>query len=161
MKKLIKPIVLMLMTIPASTSFAGQASGCGVGTILFEGKSGYMANILAATSNTSTGNTFAVSSGTLGCDKDAVVDNQFQRKLFVANNLDSLSNEIAQGQGDHLTSLASLMGIEKKDQTEFYSVTQNQYSVLFKKGNINADQVLATLDKILLNNPILSRYVKA
>ena len=151
----------MKTTIPATTSFAGQASGCGVGTILFEGKSGYMANILAATSNTSTGNTFAVSSGTLGCDKDAVVDNQFQRKLFVANNLDSLSHEIAQGQGDHLTSLASLMGIEKKDQTVFYSVTQNQYSVLFKKGHINADQVLATLDKILLNNPILSRYVKA
>lgn len=160
MKRLIKPAVFILMTVPATTSFAGQASGCGVGTIMFEGKSGYMANILAATSNISTGNTFAVSSGTSGCDKDAVVDNQYQRKLFVANNLDSLSHEIAQGQGDHLTSLASLMGIEKIDQAAFYSVAQDQYGVLFKKGDINADQVLATLDKILLANPVLARYVK-
>lgn len=161
MNKFIKTAAFVLMAGPVSTVFAGSTSGCGLGQTIFEGQGGMMPNILAITTNgTSGNNTFGMTSGTSGCDAEAVVTNEYQRKLFVVNNLDNLSQEMAQGQGDHLTSLATLMGVTETDQSAFYELTQNQYGSLFNSSEVNADQIIAALDDAMLQDSALSKYVR-
>lgn len=160
MNRLIKSAVFVLMATPISTVMAGSGSGCGVGQIVFEGQSGLFPNVLAVTTNGTFVNTFAVTSGTSGCDAEGVVTNEYQRKIFVASNLDTLSQEMAQGQGDHLTSLASLMGVSKEDQSAFYTFTQNQYGSLFNTSDVSAENLIAGLDSAMLQDPKLAKYVR-
>lgn len=161
MNKLIKSAAFVLMAAPVSLAFAGTGSGCGLGATVFEGQSGLFPNILAATTNGTSGNqTFGLTSGTSGCDAEAVVTNEYQRKVFVANNLDNLSQEMAQGQGDHLASLATLMGVAKEDQSAFYSFTQSQYGSLFNTSEVSADQVIAALDSAMMQDASMAKYVR-
>ena len=101
-----------------------------------------------------------MTSGTLGCDPENTVSNEYQRKVFVASNMDNLAQEMAQGQGDHLASLAELMGVAKEDKPAFYSFTQDQYASLFSKPDVDAQQMLASLDSAMTTNPVLSKYAK-
>ena len=165
MNKLSKSAAIFLLAIPlstlSSTTLAGTTSGCGLGSVVFEGQSGLLPNILAMTTNTglSSNQILGLTSGTSACDETVVVTNEYQRKIFVSNNLDSLSHEIAQGQGDHLSSLATLMGVSLKDQPLFFSFAQNQYGTLFNSSDINADQLIAALNDAMRLNPALSKYV--
>lgn len=161
MNKIIKSAAFVLLATPAVSAFAGSSSGCGLGAMVFEGQTGLMANVLAATTNNIIiPQTFAISTGTLGCDPENVVSNEYQRKVFVASNMDNLAQEMAQGQGDHLASLAELMGVAKEDKPAFYSFTQDQYASLFGKPDVDAQQMLASLDGAMTMDPVLSKYAK-
>ena len=73
MNKFIKSAAFVLMAAPVSMAFAGTGSGCGLGATVFEGQSGLFPNVLAATTNGTFGNqTFGLTSGTSGCDAEAV-----------------------------------------------------------------------------------------
>ena len=74
--------------------------------------------------------------------------------------MDNLAQEMAQGQGDHLASLAELMGVAKEDKPAFYSFTQDQYASLFGKPDVDAQQMLASLDGAMTMDPVLSKYAK-
>ena len=54
--------------------------------------------------------TFAISSGTSGCTNDGQVWASEKVNVFTALNFDNLSQEMAQGQGEHLTSLSYVNG---------------------------------------------------
>ena len=75
MKKLvILTAALTLLAVPAA--FAGNTAGCGLGSIIFEGQSGVVMNVLAATFNGTSGNqTFGMTSGTSNCDASDTVMN--------------------------------------------------------------------------------------
>ena len=52
-------------------TMAAGDTGCGVGTMIFKGKSGLAPHVLAVTTNGTFGNqTFGMTSGTLGCNVD-------------------------------------------------------------------------------------------
>jgi len=145
----------------SSASFAGEGSGCGLGQTVFKGQSGLMPNILAATTNSTSGNqTFGLTSGTLGCNAEAVVKNDSQREIFVAANLDNLSQEMAQGHGDHLASLATIMNVEPKDEAAFYSLAQNEFGNIFKSNTVDANHIMASLDSAMLQNQDLAKYIQ-
>jgi hypothetical protein len=77
-----------------------KGAGCGLGKMLFEGKSGMVPHILAATTNGSSGNnTFGITSGTSGCEADSVIKREHEQEVFVANNFDNLSQDMARGDG--------------------------------------------------------------
>ena len=48
--------------------------------------------------------------------------------VFAAVNFDNLSQEMAQGRGEHLASLATLMGVPANHESEFFAMTQKQYA---------------------------------
>ena len=51
-----------------------ENTGCGLGTMLFDGQQGIAPQVLAVTTNGTSGNqTFGITSGTLGCTQDGVV----------------------------------------------------------------------------------------
>jgi hypothetical protein len=162
MKKTVLAISLLLMVSGGSVAFAEETgAGCGIGKVLMEGKTGTSNNVVAAILNTILiPNTFFMTTGILGCDTTQTVQKEEVREVFVASNMDNLSQDIAQGQGDYLTALATVMGVDKKDEQAFYTLTQEQYGELFSSTQVNARQMLATLDNALLSDPALAKYVK-
>jgi hypothetical protein len=72
MRTLIVPTVLALaLATPvalAQQDETANSTGCGLGTIIFEGQKGIAPQVLAVTTNGTSGNqTFGITSGTLGC----------------------------------------------------------------------------------------------
>jgi Protein of unknown function (DUF3015) len=82
-------------------------AGCGLGSIIFGGGTGFT-QILAATTNGSSGNqTFGITSGTSNCDAAASTESA---KNFVEANRVALAKDISRGKGQTLTSLSELAG---------------------------------------------------
>ena len=89
--------------------------GCGLGKLAWADhpkKENIAPQVLMATTNgTFFAQTFGISFGTSGCTNDGQIWASEKVNVFTALNFDNLSQEMAQGQGEHLTSLATLMGI--------------------------------------------------
>lgn len=150
-----------IATIGFSTAAVADGPGCGWGRILWQGQSGLLPHISAATTNgTSFNQWFGITSGTLGCNPDAVVNNDYQREIFAASNYDNLAQEAAQGEGNHLTVLAEIMGVEEADRVAFYSLTQHNYASLFGASMNDPVKMLSALDTTMRADPVLARYVK-
>jgi len=156
MKRLLGLMVLVgLFAAPAFA--ANDGAGCGLGSQLFKGQSGLVPNVLAATTNGTLGNnTFGMTSGTSGCNKDSVVKKEHEQKLFVAANLDNLSQEMAQGQGEHVTALAGLMGCPSTVQGAFAKMSQEKYGQIFTTADAQPLAVLAGLKQEMNREPALA-----
>lgn len=161
MKKVIVTAAFAAMLAPALSQAANTGPGCGVGTMIFEGQSGIFAHTLAATTNGSTLNQwFGITSGTLECDPTAVVSNEVQREIFVASNMDNITQEMAQGGGDHLASLADLIGIRAADRGDFYALTKSQLPSLMASSEQGAQQMLLTLNTAMQSDVNLAKYAQ-
>ncbi len=152
-------IIGFCCVMPFSSAFAEGGAGCGLGKLILEGKSGVGANIGASIINGIYGNQlFAMSSGTSGCDTTTMVNNEIEEKAtFVALNMDNLSVDVAQGQGNYLTSLAHVMNINEQDRNAFYTLTQRNYEGLFAETN-SSEEVLAALNVAMASDNVLSKY---
>jgi hypothetical protein len=162
MKKAIA-ILALAATFPAA-AFAAQdnVGGCGVGSMLFKGQSGVAAQVLAVTTNGSTGNqTFGISSGTLGCTQDGVVHSNMKTAMFIGNNKDALARDMSVGNGETLASLSHLMGVKEADQAAFNRVTKDNVARIFAKDNVTTQQIVASLRNVLASNATLSQYQNA
>lgn len=142
------------------TAVAKDSTGCGAGSILFEGQSGIVPQVLAVTTNGSFGNqTFGISSGTLGCDSQGMVTASARLKMFASQNLDKLAQNMAVGEGESLTTLAELIGIADDHKPAFYAATKAHFDTIFASSNVTAEDVLVALQGVMAEDPILARYV--
>jgi hypothetical protein len=146
----------------AQESETASSAGCGVGTILFQGQRGPVPQVLAATTNGSFGNqTFGISSGTLGCERDAVVRSPTEVRMLMMSSLDSLATDVARGQGETLESLAALMAVEPEHRARFFASLQGDFGRIFPSENVSADEVIVSINAVLAEDPVLQRYVIA
>jgi len=147
------------MMVGAGMAVADNGPGCGLGQQVFAGQSGLAAHVMAATTNGSSSNQlFGLSFDSLGCDGSTVITAEFQRNVFVANNYDNIARDAAQGGGDHLQSLASIMQMQDDDAQRFYALAQVNYDQLFGESDGDYSQWLQKLDTTLAADPALSRY---
>ncbi|MBI3804059.1 MAG: DUF3015 domain-containing protein [Nitrospirae bacterium] len=162
MKKLIYAAVVFAL-IPVSHSFASDTGpGCGFGTMIFKGQKGIVPQVLASTTNASFGSqTFGISTGTLGCMQDGVVKNDQKLDAFASANMENLSQEMAQGRGEHLTSLASLLGVPAEHRSEFYTLTQEKYTAIFPTAQTTSGEMLVALNQEMSAHPALSDFVSS
>ncbi|MGI4992444.1 DUF3015 family protein [Halobacteriovorax sp. GFR7] len=141
MKKL---LCAALFTVVTSSAMAAHGpAGCGLGAVIFEGKSGLALNVLAATTNGIFGNqTFAMSTGTLGCEdaKSARV----AAVSFVENNMIALSSDIARGEGESLDAYLALVDAPAANKT---SLKQN-FDMIFAE-NADAQTIHNNIQSIL------------
>ena len=88
---------------------------------------------IASTIDYSSGSTFifASTSGTLGCEKWDFVKNNRVQYLDVAWN--KLSEEVAQGQGEHLVALSQMYGCQGEYKHTFESLLYGNYPHLFSE----------------------------
>ncbi len=156
MKKLvILTAALALLSVPAA--FAGNSAGCGLGSIIFEGQSGVVMNVLAATFNGTSGNqTFGMTTGTSNCDASDTVMNEMVQEHFVAMNYDNLSGEMAQGHGQYVTAMADLMGCPAATQGTFARMSQEKYGELFSAPEMDAKRWIVGLKAVMAQDATLA-----
>ena len=61
-----------------------------------------------------------ISSGTSGCTNDGQVWASEDDNVFAVEPIDNLTQEMAQGKGRHLASLATLMGVPNEQHAAFF-----------------------------------------
>jgi hypothetical protein len=157
-KKLLIVTVLSLAPIGVVMA-APNNTGCGVGSIIFKGQSGVAPQVLAVTTNGTLGNqTFGISSGTLGCAKDGVVDTPVMVSMFINTNLDRLAHDMAAGNGETLESLASLIGVDDAHKAAFFATTKAHFAEIIPSENTSTQEVIDALNHVLAANSELARY---
>lgn len=156
---LIAVAAVALMAAGTAQAENKNNSGCGLGTVAFKGQTGMAPQVMAVTTNSSSGNqTFAISSGTSGCTKNGVVDPPKRVAAFTGSNIDKLARDAARGQGESLESLAALMGIDEMHKPAFYRTSQRNFGTIFPSENVTADSVLKAWYDVMSQDKMLSRY---
>ncbi len=121
-------------------------AGCGLGSMLFDNNT-KVNQVLAATTNGTSGNqTFGISTGTSNCTENGLVKLDKETEAYVEVNYDVLQNDIAQGQGETLAGLATLMGCQAQP---FGQAMQANYASLASAENASVflNNVQVTLAK--------------
>lgn len=134
-----------------SAAYAGNTNtGCGIGTMIFEGKDGLLSQIFAATTNGTFGNqTFGITSGTLECTKPATFIAQQKLNTFVGDNMDNLAMDISKGSGEYLSTLAVLLDVPVAERAGLYGLLQANFSAIYTSENVTHVDVLNNLEKLL------------
>lgn len=157
MKKLL--VVAALAILPLSNAMADDDIGCGLGTMVFEGKSGTPAKVLGATTNGISGNqTFGITFGTLGCSSDGVITSKEKLAMFIDGNMDNLARDIAKGEGETLETLAEVWGIQGEDKALFTEFAQAHFSDVFTSDDVTSPEVLANLNALISKDANLAAY---
>lgn len=161
MKKLLA-VLSLTAALPTMALAADNVGGCGVGSMIFKGQSGIAPQVLAVTTNGSTGNqTFGITSGTLGCTQDGVVTSNMKTAMFIHDNKDQLARDMSVGSGETLAALSHLLGVQAQDQAAFNRLTKDNVARIFSSDSAPTDQVVASLRQVLASDATLSHYQAA
>ncbi len=151
-------IVVMGMVFFSSPVFAagyGEA-GCGLGSLIF-GDSPGPVQIFAATTNASSySQLFGITSGTSNCDASGIILAEKEGDLFVASNFDHLEKEMAIGEGEHVSTLAGILGCPSDRGAQFASYAQNNYQVIFASDQTTPEEALQAVRTGMAQDPELS-----
>jgi hypothetical protein len=134
-----------MLASPVLADQARNNTGCGLGTILWEGQAdgSVISQSLQATTNGTFGNqTFGITSGTLGCEQPANIIKNDRSLAFAADNMDMLARDIAAGYGETLDTLAELMNFPATDRPALYASLQGNFDQIFVTGDETAGVVL-------------------
>jgi hypothetical protein len=147
-------LVMLVGLLALNTSFAAKVpygmSGCGLGSFF---KSNDKNSQLASAAI----NMFvfpawpAMTTGTSGCTENMSKVSAVEKEVYISANYGTIAKEAAQGSGEHLNTLAELMGCEKSTQEAFAKFSQKNYEKLYgteeASGLINRYQTEMTADQ--------------
>jgi hypothetical protein len=135
--------------------------GCGLGKLAwsdYKNQKNIAPQVLMATTNGTFGSqTFGISSGTSGCTNDGTIMGEHKVTMFAAINFESLAQDMAQGHGEHLASLAALMDIPKEHQAEFFALAQERYASLMQAGETAPVAMIKALNDAMAGHPVLAK----
>ncbi len=116
-------------------------AGCGLGSLVLK-ENTKMMQVFAATLNATGYQTIGITLGTSNCSAGAQASaaNKVAQELFVANNLNALSKEAAQGEGQTLDAFASMLGCKGESVNQFAKLSRESYDAVY--GNDNPTVVL-------------------
>lgn len=154
MKKFIAVSAIALSSVAAQVAMANP--GCGLGATIFEGKTGTVNHVLAATTNGTFGNqTFGMTFGTSGCDTSKSITLAAQ---FINNNMDRVAVDIAVGQGESLDALMALLKIEAAEQDYFKQLVKENFASIYSSSEVTADEVYGAIVKVMSEDAVLAKY---
>jgi hypothetical protein len=163
MKKQAFPLVSLLMlsfvviAIPSRAGNYGMA-GCGLGALAFPHDNDQVSQVLAATTNGTFGTqTFGITSGTSECTQDGRIRSERAQEAFAEVNFESLAQEMAKGQGEHLTAFAHLLGCSTDSLSEFGRLTQRHYTQIFSHDKLTALGLVDAVKQSIASDAVLSR----
>lgn len=162
-KKVLLLAVAILFGSQAGLAMASNPDtgpGCGLGKLAwseYKGQKEIAPQVLMATTNGIGMNTFAISFGTSGCTNDGKIMSEHKTTMFASMNFDALTAEMAQGQGEHLASLATLMGVPAERHTEFFAMTQERYTSLVQAGEASPVALVKSLNDAIAGHPVLAQ----
>jgi hypothetical protein len=164
LKKVLLLSVAVLFGMQAGLAMAANPDtgpGCGLGKLAwsdYKNQKSIGPQVLMATTNGTFGTTtFGISSGTSGCTSDGKVWADQKTTMFAQLNFENLSQEMAQGQGEHLASLATLMGVPAEHQAAFFAMTQERYTSLVKTGEASPVAMVKAINDAIATHPVLAQ----
>jgi hypothetical protein len=143
-----------------ATPNTDNGPGCGLGKLAwsdYKHPKNIAPQVMMATTNGTFGSqTFGISFGTSGCTNDGQVMAARKSEVFVVSTFDSLSQDMARGQGEHLASLATMMGVSVERQPEFFSLVQGRYRTLMERGEDSPLAVIKAIQETVVRGPVLA-----
>ncbi len=124
-------------------------TGCGLGSMAFEGQNGLVSQTFAATTNGTSGNqTFGITSGTSNCEQYKTFTMNEKLNTFVAENMDSLAKDIAKGEGEYLDTMAGLMAVDQTQRSQFYGLLQKNFSQIYPSSVVTHTDVVTHIGEV-------------
>jgi len=156
-------ICSVLLLQAASAGAAGNPDngpGCGLGKLAwmdYGSQKQIAPQVMMATTNGTFGSqTFGISSGTSGCTNDGIV--MKNKHINMASGaFPSLAAEMAQGRGEHLAALATLLGVPEEAQPEFFALVQEKYTILVGSDDTTPVTMLQALQAAMAERPVLGK----
>ncbi len=148
-------LVTMLLSSSAFAAGYGDA-GCGLGSMIFGDAPGFVQVLAATTNGTSYSQAFGITTGTSNCDASGIVLAEKEQEMFVEKTFPSLTREMAAGGGEHLQTLAALLGCPSDKATQFAAFTQQNYEVIFASDRTTPTDMLSTVKDKMAKDPVLS-----
>lgn len=152
---------LSLQAVAVLGANPDNGPGCGLGKLAwsdFAHQKNIAPQVMMATTNgTFSSQTFGISSGTSGCTNDGQIMAEHKARVFASVNMENLSQEMAQGYGEHLAALATLLGVPKEQHEEFFAMTQRKYTALIASGEESPDAMLEALQAAMDRHPVLAK----
>ena len=92
--------------------------------------------------------------------KDALT---YGGKSWIAMNgmMNELSEDMAKGNGEALTTYAVVLGVAPEDREHFAAVTHEHFQQIFSKADVTADDVHNNTLAVLKSDARLSKYATA
>ncbi len=120
-----------------------------------------VAFVLALSSCTTDNTTDTLSTTTPGLwfTGDGLVKDDQKVNAFATLNFENLKHDMAQGRGEYLASLGTLLGVPRDHQAEFFALTQEKYPILVHSDRTTPGEMLAALNRELSANPMLNETV--
>jgi hypothetical protein len=128
-------LVVSLLLAFQGFAFAGSSGGsdmCGLGWSVTTKKS-FLATTTRGTTNMIIPYTFGMTLGTMNCDQHSITQQEFDAAKYAVNNYDSLSIEMAQGEGENLMAFAETMGCS--NPTAVGKFTQDNFGAISNAKN--------------------------
>ena len=170
MKLLVNGLAVAVLAAVLQTGIAfalgnpDNGPGCGLGKLAWSdygGQKQIAPQIFMATTNgTFWSQTFGISSGTSGCTNDGVIMKNKHVNL-AGGAFESLKQEMARGEGEHLASLATLLGVPVDEQPVFFSLVQEKYASLVQSEDTTALVMLQAIQEAMAGHPVLAKVARA
>ena len=139
------------------TQAKAQDAGCGLGSMIITENTKLM-QLLATTTN---GATFSqaggITTGTSGCKAQNFVMREKAVHYFAEVNKDDLSREMAQGEGEKLTTLASLYGCEGNARQDFARAMQSGYDRIIPAADTKVTDMVQNIHREVKANAVLAK----
>ena len=144
-----KKIVSLIAAIGLTTAvYANENTGCGLGSLIIKNQSTTALQVLAATTNGTSGNqTFGITSGTSNCAKPNNFVSNDKLNRFVSENMDELAMDISSGKGETLSTVAKLMNVE--NTSDFSAKLQANFSTIYSSENVTSATVIDSIAKYM------------
>ena len=145
-----KRLIIVASTLLLTTTLSAEVhrnTGCGLGSMIIENQNTVTKQVLAAITNGTFGNqTFGITTGTLNCNKPALIVSNEKIEKFVADNMDALAVDIASGSGENLDTLSTLMNVE--DKATFSKSLKENFSKIYSSTDATSADVIDAIAAI-------------
>ena len=114
---------------------------------------------MASITNGTSGNaTFGMTSGTNGCDTSGKLAYHGKSMLVLSSIMNELSEDMARGEGEALTTYAVVMGVAAEDRARFATVTSEHFNEIFSSADVTAEQVYSATLAVMKRDEVLAKY---
>ena len=106
------------------------------------------------TDPTKSSSDFTSSSSGGSSSQEKKARNEEKIRDFTTVNFERLKEDMATGRGEHLTSLATLLGVPPDSHEQFFTFTQEKFAEVVRSERVTPEEMLAALRHELSVHPV-------
>jgi hypothetical protein len=136
-------------------------AGCGLGSVIFGPLNTPGAQVMAASTNATGVQTFAITSGTSNCVSGGVVAMDRRQEVFAEVNFPDLKRDMAAGGGEFLSAFEDLLECEAAVHPKVTRLMQAEYETLVPSESTTADELVSSVHVRISADPDLAGRCRA